>query len=490
MKSPFFLAVDQGTTSSRAMIFDSDFEVVGCAQQEFPQSYPHNGWVEQQPEDILQTTLAVCREVLKQHEGEAPVAMGITNQRETTIVWDRHTGKPVYPAIVWQDRRTAAFCRALVDRGLEAVIRNKTGLVPDPYFSAGKLAWILDQEPQGREKAARGDWLFGTVDCFLIWHFTEGRVHATDAGNASRTQLFNIHDQSWDEDLLEIFNIPRACLPEVRDTCADYGNASLLNNIPIRAAVGDQQAALIGQACFESGQAKSTYGTGCFLLANTGHDAKISDKGLLTTVAYRFNGKTVYGLEGSIFTAGAAVKWLRDGLGILQHAADTEAMANALDDNHGVYLVPAFTGMGAPYWQPNARAAVIGMSLDTGPRHMARAVLEAAAYQTHDLLEAVCDAGLSLTELKIDGGMSANDWLAQFLADTITLPVKRAANPETTALGAAVSAALGQGHLKEPGEWARKCRPGKSFQPNMDLERRKTNLAGWQRAVKATMGAQ
>ena len=425
------LSIDQGTTSSRAMVFDATGKPISVAQKEFAQHYPHDGWVEHDPEEIWSTTLDVCRQASAGGDVDAKsiAAIGITNQRETTLVWDRGTGKSVYRAIVWQDRRTAEHCDALRAAGDEDLVTAKTGLLLDPYFSATKIAWILDNVDGAREKAERGDLAFGTVDCFLLWRLTGGRVHATDATNASRTMLFDIHSQSWDDELLDLFRVPRSLLPEVRDCAAHFGDtdAELLGRaIPVTGIAGDQQAAAVGQACFSPGMIKSTFGTGCFVLVNTGDEAVRSRNRLLTTVCYRLDGKVTYALEGSIFIAGAAVQWLRDRIGLIESASETEALASSLPDNRGVYLVPAFTGLGAPHWDARARGGLFGITRDTGVAEITRATLESVCYQTRDLLQAVADDGAaSLAALRIDGGMVANDWLMQFLADIVNLRVER-----------------------------------------------------------------
>ncbi|GMQ77264.1 MAG: glycerol kinase GlpK [Gammaproteobacteria bacterium] len=483
------LAIDQGTTSSRAMVFDATGKPVRVAQKEFAQHYPHDGWVEHDPEEIWSTTLDVCREAIAGGDVDAKsvAAIGITNQRETTLVWDRGTGKPVYRAIVWQDRRTAEQCDALRAAGHEDLVARKAGLLLDPYFSATKIAWILDNVDGARAKAERGDLAFGTVDCFLLWRLTGGRVHATDATNASRTMLFDIHSQSWDEELLDLFRVPRGILPEVRDCAAHFGEtqAELLGRtIPVTGIAGDQQAAAVGQACFSPGMIKSTYGTGCFVLVNTGDQAVRSRNRLLTTVCYRLEGKVTYALEGSIFIAGAAVQWLRDGLGLIQSAPETEALASSLPDNRGVYLVPAFTGLGAPYWDAHARGGLFGITRDTGVAEIVRATLESVCYQTRDLLEAVAnDGATSLTALRVDGGMVANDWLMQFLADIVDLRVERPVVTETTALGAAYLAGVQSGVFDSLDDVTANWRRDRSFEPRMDANERERLVAGWSKAV-------
>lgn len=493
---PYILAIDQGTTSSRAMLFDANANVVDAAQQEFTQYFPASGWVEHEPEDIWQSTLATCREALKSAKVEAKdvAAIGITNQRETTVVWDAATGKPVHRAIVWQDRRTADICAKLKADGVEPTLAKKTGLIIDPYFSGTKVAWILDQVPGARARAERGELKFGTVDCYLLWRLTGGKVHATDATNASRTLLFNIHTGTWDDELLKILRVPRAMLPEVRDCASDFGasDPSLLGaSIAIRGIAGDQQAATIGQACFEPGMLKSTYGTGCFALLNTGTNAVASKNKLLTTIAYQLKGQRTYALEGSIFVAGSAVQWLRDGLGTVKHAADTGPMAEAADPMQDVYLVPAFVGLGAPYWNPNVRGALFGLTRGTGPKELARAALESVCYQTVDLLDAMrADwpaANSAQTVLRVDGGMVASDWTMQRLSDLLDAPVDRPVIKETTALGAAYLAGLAAGVYPEPKRFADSWRLEKRFTPAMDAATRNKKLSGWRAAVKGVL---
>lgn len=486
--APTLLTIDQGTTSSRAILFSREGELLQMAQQAFPQYFPADGWVEHDPEEIWSSTLQVVRDVLAASE-QRPLAIGITNQRETTLVWDRATGKPVYNAIVWQDRRTADYCAELREEGHEALVAERTGVVIDPYFSATKLRWILENIPDVRRRAERGELAFGTVDSFLLWRLTGGRVHATDASNAARTMLFDIHRQEWDEDLLRLLNIPASLLPEVRDCAADFGMtdpAVLGVALPVAGMAGDQQAALVGQACFTPGMMKSTYGTGCFAILNTGDRPMRSTQRLLTTVGYRLQGHTTYALEGSIFVAGAAVQWLRDGLGLLEDAAQTGAMAAGLLDNQGVYLVPALTGLGAPHWDPRARGALFGLTRDTGSAQLARATLESVAYQSHDLLAAMARDGAELNTLRIDGGMTRNDWLLQFLSDVIALPVERPEVIETTALGAAGLAGLQTGVYASLEDLARQWRLGQRFEPAMAQSDREQLLAGWTRAVEAT----
>ena len=479
------LVIDQGTTSTRAILFDSTLAPVAQAAQEFPQLYPAPGWVEHDPESLWQTTLDTARQVLAQ-SGFAPAALGITNQRETTLVWDRATGRPVHNAIVWQDRRTTPACEALEQAGHGALIAARTGLRLDPYFSATKIAWILDHVPGARAAAESGQLAFGTVDTFLLWRLTEGRVHATDATNASRTLLCDIHTATWDEGLLALFRIPRSMLPEIRDTAGLFGTTALLGPpLPIRGIAGDQQAALIGQACTTPGMVKATFGTGAFILLNTGQTPVPSTHGMLTTIAYQWRGQRHYALEGSIFSAGSAVQWLRDGLGLIDTAADTAALAAAADPAQQVYLVPAFTGLGAPHWNSQARAIVTGITRGTTRREFARAVLESVAYQTRDLLAAMlADAGhTGDTILRVDGGMTASDWTMQFLADMLDLPVDRPSCLETTALGAAYLAGWDAGLYPEPGELGALWTRDRRFTPAMHADTRAAKYAGWQGAV-------
>ncbi len=490
---PLILAIDQGTTSSRAIVFDLEGTSVAMAQREFSQIYPEPGWVEHDPEQIWQTTLAVSRQAMGEAEatGGRVEAIGITNQRETSVLWRRDTGAPVHNAIVWQDRRTADACRRLREQGFEASVTERTGLLLDPYFSATKVAWMLDHVHDARKHAARGALAFGTIDTFLLWRLTGGR-HATDATNASRTMLFNIHDGDWDPALLDLFGVPREILPEVLDSADDFGatDAELFGRpIPVTGMAGDQQAALVGQACFDEGMIKSTYGTGCFALMNTGSKAVVSKNRLLTTIGYRIGGRTTYALEGSIFVAGAAIKWLRDGLAVIDDAAETEAMAAGLDDNGGVYMVPAFAGLGAPQWNADARGAIVGLTLASGRAEITRAALEAVCYQTRDLIRAMAsDFGAGANILRVDGGMVVNDWLMRFLADILDLTVDRAAISETTALGAAYLAGLQSGLYSSLGEIAQNRGIGRRFEPAMEDDQRQGLLAGWDRAVAAVIG--
>lgn len=492
MSEPLVLAIDQGTTSSRAMVFGARSEVVATAQQEFPQLYPADGWVEHDPEAIWSSTLAVARRAFEQAEatGGSVRALGITNQRETALLWDRETGRPLCNAIVWQDRRTADRCRALAGHGAAEEVRSRAGLVLDPYFSATKVAWMLDHVDGARRLADQGRLAFGTVDTFLVWRLTAGRVHATDATNACRTSLFNIRAGQWDEELLRMFQVPASVLPEVRDCAADFGEtepALLGRAIPICGVAGDQQAATIGQCCFDAGSVKSTYGTGCFVLMNTGQWPVTSQNRLLTTIAYQLGGRRTYAVEGSIFIAGAAVQWLRDGLRIIEQAGDTESLAAGLEHNAGVYLVPAFAGLGAPHWDPDARGAIFGLTRATGRAELARAALESVCYQTSDLLTAMADDGGRPARLRVDGGMVVNDWKVQFLADILGLPVDRPRVMETTALGAAYLAGMAQGIFGSFEEIAGRWQPDRSFEPRLASADRERLLEGWHDAVRRVL---
>ncbi|MCY4050138.1 MAG: glycerol kinase GlpK [Gammaproteobacteria bacterium] len=489
----YILSIDQGTTSSRTLLVDQNGKVVHSSQQEFTQYYPNDGWVEHDPREILKTTLYTAKEVLEYAKGLSGevAAIGITNQRETTIVWDRSTGEPIYNAIVWQDRRTAEFCRSLYTAETSKTIQKKTGLLLDPYFSATKLAWILDQIPGARQRADRGDLAFGTVDSFLIWHLTGGTSHTTDATNASRTMMFNIRTNRWDQELLELFSIPENCLPEVRDCADNFGitdQSVLGQTLPIQGVAGDQQAALIGQACFEPGMLKSTYGTGCFLVINTGTKLIQSRHRLLSTIGYRLEGQTYYAMEGSIFVAGAAMQWLRDEFQIFQDSSESADLALSLADNCGVYMVPALTGLGAPHWLPDARGAIFGMTRDTGKAQFARAALESVAYQSVDLLEAIQSDGGTINRLRVDGGMVNNNWFCQFLSDMLNLPVDRPENTETTALGAAYLAGIKIGLYKSlesiSKNWSADC----SFESQMDARQRNIHLRSWKKAVDMVAG--
>lgn len=486
----YLLAIDQGTTSSRAMIFDADCQTISVAQQEFPQHFPHDGWVEHDPEDIWQSVLSVVREALSNAALNASdiLAIGITNQRETTVVWDAETGAPVYPAIVWQDRRTAAYCDQLQADNHETLISERSGLLIDPYFSATKLHWLLANVAGVRERAAQGELRFGTIDSFLLWRLTGGKVHRTDATNASRTMLFNIHQNQWDADLLQLFDIPASLLPEVLDNAAEFGHTTpelFGASIPICAMAGDQQAALIGQACFAPGSVKSTYGTGCFMVMNTGSTPVKSEHRLLTTIGYRLSGQTTYALEGSIFVAGAAIQWLRDGLKMIRNAAETEAMAEQVGDQSGVYLVPAFTGLGAPYWDPEARGALFGLTRDTGIAEIVTAGLQSVCFQSRDLLEAMnADGAIATSALRVDGGMVVNNWLVQALANTLGVQVDRPLVTETTALGVACLAGLQQGVFSSLEAIATRWNCERSFHPVMPEERREELYAGWLDAIR------
>ena len=493
----FVLAIDQGTTSSRAIIFRSDTSIAAVAQQEFPQHFPASGWVEHEPEDIWTSTVMVCREALEKAHLDAKdiAAIGITNQRETTVVWDRKTGQAVHRAIVWQDRRTADICVQLKAAGYETAISQRTGLIIDPYFSGTKVAWILDQVPGARARAERGELLFGTVDCYLLWRLTGGKVHATDATNASRTLLFNIHSGEWDEELLKILRVPRSMLPEVKDSSGKFGESitDLFGGaIAISGIAGDQQAATIGQACFAPGMIKSTYGTGCFALLNTGATPVASKNKLLTTIAYQLGGKRTYALEGSIFVAGSAVQWLRDGLKIIKQAAETGQLADQSDSTQSVYLVPAFVGLGAPYWNPRVRGALFGLTRNTGPAELAHAALESVCYQTFDLREAMradWPGQKAAYVLRVDGGMTVSDWTMQRLADLLDAPVDRPMIQETTALGAAYLAGLSSGIYPEPARFADNWRLEYRFKPNMSAATRARKLAGWARAVRGVLAS-
>ncbi len=489
----YIMALDQGTTSSRCILFDKQGKILSMAQKEFSQIYPNPGWVEHNPMEIWSSQMAVATEAMAivGAGAEDISGIGITNQRETAIVWDKKTGIPIYNAIVWQCRRTAERIDRLNAEGYGEIIRKKTGLVPDAYFSATKIAWILDHVENARERARAGELLFGTVDTWLIWNLTKGAVHVTDYTNASRTMLFNIHELRWDQELLEKLDIPACMLPQVKPSSCIYGytDAGVLGgNIPIAGAAGDQQAALFGQCCFEQGQVKNTYGTGCFLLMNTGHTAIESRHGLLTTIAAGTGEKAEYALEGSVFVAGAAVQWLRDEMRMIKNAAQTEEYARAVEDTAGVYIVPAFAGMGAPYWNQYARGTVTGITRGCKKEHFIRAALESIAYQTADVLQAMEeDSGIHLKELKVDGGASANDFLMKFQSDIIHTKVYRPECIETTALGAAYLAGLATGYYKSKEEIRENWMLGKAFEPSMDEEKRRELLKGWKRAVRCTI---
>ena len=488
------VAIDQGTTSSRAIVFDSAMRVMATAQQEFPQHFPASGWVEHDAEDIWASVTATVRGAIDRAGLTAAdvAAIGITNQRETTLVWDRFTGEPVHRAIVWQDRRTADLCQTLKDAGHEPMVTHKTGLLLDPYFSGTKLKWILDNVDGARARAERGDLLFGTIDTFLIWRLTGGKVHATDATNAARTLLFNIRDGQWDNEILDILNIPKSMLADVRDCASDFGatRSDLFGRaIPILGVAGDQQAATMGQACFGPGMMKSTYGTGCFALLNTGQTLVESRSRLLGTIAYRLGGKTTYALEGSIFIAGAVVQWLRDGLKVIRAAKETQTLADQADAGQNVVLVPAFTGLGAPYWNADCRGAIYGLTRSSGPAELARAALESVGYQTRDLLEAMRADWPAATDgvLRVDGGMVVSDWAMQFLSDIIGAPVDRHRVTETTALGAAWLAGMQAGLYPDAEGFARTWALERQFTPQMDEAIRHAKYARWQRAVQATL---
>ena len=493
----FILAIDQGTTSSRAILFDENRKIVGVGQKEFTQIFPQDGWVEHDPEDIWESVVWSVKTALKEARiaAGAIAAIGITNQRETVLIWDRETGKPIHNAIVWQDRRTAAICARLRKEGHEKLFTRKTGLLLDPYFSGTKVKWLLDKVKGARKRAEKGELAFGTVDSFLIWRLTGGKMHATDATNAGRTLLFDIGSNQWDSQLCGLLDVPMAILPEVKDCADDFGvtDAALFGaSIPILGVAGDQHAATIGQACFEPGMVKSTYGTGCFALLNTGTDMVRSKNRLLTTIAYRLDGKTIYALEGSIFIAGAAVQWIRDGLKLVKHASETGPLAQSADPSQRVYMVPAFVGLGAPWWDAEARGAIYGLTRNSGPAEIARAALEAVCYQTRDLLTAMrkdWKSGAGKTVLRVDGGMVASNWTMQFLADILDAPVDRPTILETTALGAAwlagMQAGIWPGMQDFAASWARDTR----FEPEMDAATRKAKIGGWDQAVRRTLSA-
>ncbi len=498
----YILAIDQGTTSSRAILFDKSMTPVATAQEEFPQHFPQSGWVEHDPDDIWTTVAGTCRQVMERASAQAAdiVAIGITNQRETTLVWDKATGKAIHNAIVWQDRRTAVKCRELRDAGHEAIVAEKTGLLIDPYFSGTKLAWILDKVEGARERARAGELLFGTVDSYLIWKLTGGRSHVTDATNAARTLLYDIRNGRWSSTMCDLLDIPMEMLPEVRDCAGEFGmaRADLFGgDIPIMGVAGDQQAATVGQACFAPGMLKSTYGTGCFALMNTGTTPVMSQNRLLTTIAYQLDGKPTYALEGSIFIAGAVVQWLRDGLKMIRDAAETQPLAEAADASQGVVLVPAFTGLGAPYWDAECRGAIFGLTRNTGPDELARAALESVGYQTRDLMEAMrADWRASLgpdaatgeeAVLRVDGGMSASDWTMQFLADILGASVDRPKVLETTAQGAAWLAGMAAGFYPSREEFAKSWSLERRFEPQMENEERERRYRKWQNAVAGTI---
>lgn len=495
----YILAIDQGTTSSRAILFNKEMKIEAISQEEFPQHFPNSGWVEHDCKDIYATVLSTCKDVLKKANASSSdiVSIGITNQRETTVVWNKHTGEEIYNAIVWQDRRTAALCDTLKEQGHENALREKTGLLFDPYFSGTKLKWILDNVEGARKEANIGNLLFGTIDSYLIWKFTRGKNHVTDATNAARTMLYNIKEGKWDKDICELLDIPMSMLPKVQDCASDFGSmdASILGtSIAINGVAGDQQAATIGQACFEPGMLKSTYGTGCFALLNTGNEMVLSKNRLLSTIAYQLDGKTTYALEGSIFVAGAVVQWLRDGLKIIKDAKETQDMAINADPSQQLYIVPAFTGLGAPYWDANCRGAIYGLTRNSGPNEFAKAALQSVAYQTRDLLEAMYndwnvsdDAIKSKATLRVDGGMSASSWTIQFLSDILGKSVDRPEILETTALGVAWLAGMQAGFYPNKEEFAKTWKLEKRFTSSMKKEESEALYMGWKDAVKRTL---
>ncbi|QDP41325.1 glycerol kinase GlpK [Radiobacillus deserti] len=489
----YILSLDQGTTSSRAILFNHDGEIVETAQREFEQFFPKPGWVEHDANEIWTSILAVISEVLRKADVEPDqiAGIGITNQRETTVVWDKNTGKPIYKAVVWQSRQTEGICKDLREKGLNDLFREKTGLLLDPYFAGTKVKWILDNVEGAREKADNGDLLFGTIDSWLVYKLSGGKTHVTDYSNASRTLMYNIYDLKWDDELLDILGVPKSMLPEVRPSSEVYAKTVDYHffgkEVPIAGIAGDQQAALFGQACFESGMAKNTYGTGCFMLMNTGEKAVRSENGLLTTLAWGVDGKVEYALEGSIFVAGSAIQWLRDGLRIIENAPESEAFATKVDSTDGVYLVPAFVGLGTPYWDSDARGAVFGLTRGTSKEHFIRATLESLAYQTKDVLDAmIADSGIDLKTLRVDGGAVKNNFLMQFQSDILGVPVDRPVVNETTALGAAYLAGLAVGYWKDKEEIGKQWQNDRTFTNEMEEAKRKELYAGWQKAVEAT----
>lgn len=489
----YILSLDQGTTSSRAILFDKQGSIISVAQKEFTQIFPQPGWVEHDANEIWNTQLGVAAEAITK-AGFSPeniAAIGITNQRETTLVWERATGKPIYNAIVWQDKRTAAFCDELKAKGLDKIIREKTGLIVDAYFSASKIKWILDNVKGAREKAVNGELCFGTMDTWLAWNLTKGQIHVTDVSNASRTMLCNIHTLQWDGELEKIFDIPGNMLPQIRSSSEVYGNTENIlttHHIPIAGIAGDQQAALFGQMCTQPGMVKNTYGTGCFMLMNTGEKPVVSNNNLLTTVAWKVQGITQYALEGSVFIAGAVVQWLRDGLGIIKKSAEVEELAARVGSNEGVYVVPAFTGLGAPHWNQDARGIITGLTRGSNAGHIARAALESIAFQTMDVLKAMeADSGISIKELRVDGGATANDLLMQFQSDILNTKVLRPKVTETTALGAAYLAGLAVGYWKNIEEIQQQWQIDKTFTPTMEASKRKELTVGWQKAIITTI---
>ncbi|MYL61936.1 glycerol kinase GlpK [Bacillus hwajinpoensis] len=495
MSKKYILSLDQGTTSSRAILFNKKGEIVNVAQKEFKQHFPKSGWVEHDPQEIWSSILSVMAQVLSSASDLSAKdieAIGITNQRETTVVWDKNTGKPIYNAIVWQSRQTAGIVKELKDQGHEDMVRNKTGLLIDAYFSGTKVKWILDNVDGAREKAENGDLLFGTIDSWLIWKLSGGEAHVTDYTNASRTMMYNIYDLKWDEELLEMLNVPKSMLPEVRPSSEVYANTVDYHffgqNVPIAGVAGDQQAALFGQACYDKGMAKNTYGTGCFMLMNTGEKAVKSENGLLTTIAWGVDGKVEYALEGSIFVAGSAIQWLRDGLRMFNEAPESERYAERVESTDGVYMVPAFVGLGTPYWDSDVKGAIFGLTRGTSKEHFIRATLESLAYQTRDVLDAMtADSGIDLKTLRVDGGVVNNNFLMQFQSDIIGVPVERPTVSETTALGAAYLAGLATGYWKDKDEIKQQWMINKTFDPKMKEEEREELYGGWKKAVHATM---
>ncbi len=495
MSKKYILSLDQGTTSSRAILFNKKGEIVNVAQKEFKQHFPKSGWVEHDAQEIWSSILSVMAQVLSSASDLSAKdieAIGITNQRETTVVWDKNTGKPIYNAIVWQSRQTAGIVKELKDQGHEDMVRNKTGLLIDAYFSGTKVKWILDNVDGAREKAENGDLLFGTIDSWLIWKLSGGEAHVTDYTNASRTMMYNIYDLKWDEELLEMLNVPKSMLPEVRPSSEVYANTVDYHffgqNVPIAGVAGDQQAALFGQACYDKGMAKNTYGTGCFMLMNTGEKAVKSENGLLTTIAWGVDGKVEYALEGSIFVAGSAIQWLRDGLRMFNEAPESERYAERVESTDGVYMVPAFVGLGTPYWDSDVKGAIFGLTRGTSKEHFIRATLESLAYQTRDVLDAMtADSGIDLKTLRVDGGVVNNNFLMQFQSDIIGVPVERPTVSETTALGAAYLAGLATGYWKDKEEIKQQWMINKTFDPKMKEEEREELYGGWKKAVHATM---
>ena len=491
----YILAIDQGTTSSRAILFDETFQITSSSQQEFTQHFPASGMVEHDVEEIWHSVVATCRKAIADAGIKATqiAGIGITNQRETTVIWEKSSGKPIHHAIVWQDRRTSSFCNELKASGLEETVKDKTGLLLDPYFSATKINWLLDHVDGARKKANNGELLFGTIDTYLLWRLTDGASHKTDATNASRTLLFNTEKHEWDDELLKIFNIPRAILPTVEDCAAEFGSTvtDLFGaSIPVLGIAGDQHAAVLGQACFSPGMIKSTYGTGCFVMLNTGEQRAVSNNRLLSTIAYRIDGKTTYALEGSIFIAGAAVQWLRDGLKIIDDASQTGGLAAEADRSQDVIMVPAFAGLGAPYWEPDVRGAIFGLTRNTGPRELSRAALEAVCYQTRDLVDAMKKDWQGQKEesvLRVDGGMVASDWTMQYLADTLATPIDRPSILETTALGAAWLAGMKSGVWPDMEGFSKSWKLQNRFEPRLDEAKRARRYKAWRAAVESTI---